>query len=191
MPSQPNAAASLDLLNRAIEQTGVLVGRVRPDEQANLPTPCTDWNVRQLVNHIVYDLRTFAHILRGEPRDAADVDLIDDDWPGAYRASADALLRTWRERGTEGTLSTSIGQFPASWAIGQHLTDIAVHGWDVARATRQPTELDPDVGEAALAWARENLKPQFRGQAFKPEISVADNAPIYVRLAAYSGREPS
>jgi len=47
------------------------------------------------------------------------------------------------------------------------------------------------VAEASLAWAQQNLKPQFRGQAFRPELSIADSAPVYHRLAAYSGRDPS
>jgi uncharacterized protein (TIGR03086 family) len=76
------------------------------------------------------------------------------------------------------------------WAIGQHVADLAVHGWDVARSTGQSTELDPAVGQAALDWARENLKPQYRGQAFGPEVSVPEDAPLYDRLAAFFGRAP-
>jgi uncharacterized protein (TIGR03086 family) len=168
----------------------MLIERTRPD-QASLPTPCTEWNVRQLINHFVFDVESFAHMLRREPRGAEDADLIGDNWSAAYRAAADGLMNAWRERGTEGTLSTRIGEFPASWAIGQHTAAVAVHAWDVARATHQPTDLDAEVGEISLAWARQNLKPQFRGQAFAPEIPIADTAPIYSRLAAYFGRDPT
>lgn len=147
--------------------------------------------MQRLVNHTVYDLRLFARMLRGEPREAPDADLIGDNWLAAYRAAADGLMNTWRERGTEGTISSPMGELPPSWMIGQHLADIAVHGWDVARATRQSTDLDPEVAEASLAWAQQNLKPQLRGQAFGPEVSVPESAPIYARLAAYFGRDPS
>jgi hypothetical protein len=68
---------------------------------------------------------------------------------------------------------------------------VAVHGWDVARATGQPTDGNTEVGEVALAWAHDNLKPQFRGQAFGPEISVSESAPLYDRLASYFGRNPA
>jgi len=65
-----------------------------------------------------------------------------------------------------------------------------VHAWDLAQATGQSTELGLELAEDALAWGRENLKPQFRGQAFGPEISVAQNAPVYDRLAGFFGRTP-
>jgi uncharacterized protein (TIGR03086 family) len=180
---------SLDLLARALDQTGELVSGIQPD-QAGLPTPCSAFDVRALVNHTVYDLRTFSTLLTGGQRESADRDLIADDWPAAYRAAAEELMATWRARGTEGTLKSQIGEFPVKWAIGQHLSDIAVHGWDIARATGQSIQLDPQVAQVALDWARDNLKPQFRGQAFGPEVPVDPEAPIDDRLAAFFGRDP-
>jgi uncharacterized protein (TIGR03086 family) len=180
---------TLELLARALDQTGALVARIRSD-QAGLPTPCSAFDVRALVNHTVYDLRTFRTLLAGGQRESPDRDLIGDDWSAAYRLAADELLATWTARGTEGTLKLQIGEFPVRWAIGQHLADVAVHGWDVARATGQPTDFDPEVGQAALDWARDNLKPQFRGQAFAPEVAVDPDAQLYDRLAAFFGRSP-
>jgi uncharacterized protein (TIGR03086 family) len=177
------------LLARAIEQCGGLVAHVRP-EQAGRPTPCSEWDVRALVNHTVYDVQVFTAILKGEERGSPDADLIGDDWSAAYRTMTAAFLATWRRRGVEGTLKTRIGEFPATWAVGQHTSDLAVHAWDIATATGQSTELDPEVGREALDWARENLKPQFRGQAFGPEVEVPENAALYERLAGFFGREP-
>ena len=177
------------LLARAIDQCGALVSGVRP-EQAGLPTPCTEWDVRALVNHTVYDLQTFTAGLTGAERGATDADLIGNDWSAAYRAASDALLAAWRQRGIDGTLKTRVGEFPATWAVGQHTADLAVHGWDIATATRQSTDLDPEVGRVALDWAHENLKPQFRGAAFGPEVEVPENAAVYDRLAGFFGREP-
>ena len=51
---------TLELLERALDQTGSLIDGIRPADQGQLPTPCTDWDVRTLVNHTVYDLQTFA-----------------------------------------------------------------------------------------------------------------------------------
>jgi uncharacterized protein (TIGR03086 family) len=181
---------TLDLLESALAQTGDLVAGLRPD-QASLPTPCTAFDVRALVNHTVYDLRTFNILLSGGERESPDVDLIGEDWSAAYAAAADRLMATWRARGVEGTLKLRIGEFPVKWAIGQHLVDVAVHGWDIARATRQSVDFDPEVGQVALDWARDNLKPQFRGQAFGAEVAVDPDAPLYDRLAAFSGRDPN
>jgi hypothetical protein len=70
-----------------------------------------------------------------------------------------------------------------------HLFSETVHGWDLASATGQSTDLDPEVGQAALDFARDNLEP-FRGRGFSPEISVSEDAPLYERLAGFCGRDP-
>jgi uncharacterized protein (TIGR03086 family) len=147
--------------------------------------------VRTLINHTVYDLGLFRTMLSGGERPAPGAELIGDDWPHAYRSAAGSLLDAWRERGTDGTLKLPFGEVPITWMIGQHMSDIAVHGWDIARATGQPTNLDPEVGQAALNWARENLKPQLRGEAFAPEVPVPPDAPLYDRLAGFFGRDPA
>ena len=90
----------------------------------------------------------------------------------------------------EQTIRLPFGEFPATWRIGQQIADLAVHGWDIAKATGQPTDLDPEVGRFALDWGRENLKPEFRGdeasgRSFGPEVAVAGDAPLYDRLAGF------
>ncbi len=187
MPPSP----SLDLLQRADAQMRRIISRVSPEQQAALPTPCADFDVRALVNHIVYDAQTFTTLLSGGQRQSPGADLIGQDWLGAYTTAADGLLSAWRTRGTQGSLTTGLGELPATWAIGQHISDFVVHAWDVARATAQVADLDPELAEVALAWGRENLKPQFRGQAFGPEQPVQEDAPVYDRLVAFFGRDPA
>jgi hypothetical protein len=64
--------------------------------------------------------------------------------------------------------------------------------FDVARATGQSTDLDPELGEQALAWGRANLKPEFRRPGtFAPEVPVPGTAPIYDRVAGWFGRDPA
>jgi uncharacterized protein (TIGR03086 family) len=183
------ATPPLELLERALDQTGQIVARIQP-QQAGMPTPCEDWDVRALVNHTVYDLQTFTGMVTGAERGAPGADLIGEDWSSAYAGASESLLRAWRRRGLEGTLKLGLGDMPATWAVGQHIADVAVHGWDLAKATGQPTELDSEIGKFSLEWARENLKPQLRGQAFGPEVEVPESAPVYDRLAGYFGRRP-
>jgi uncharacterized protein (TIGR03086 family) len=185
MPS----SASLGLLERADDQLRRIISRVSPG-QGGLPTPCSDFDLRGLLNHIVYDVQTFTAMISGSQRGSPDVDLLGEDWLAAYGSSADLLLSTWRSRGTGGTFTSRMGELPATWALGQHTSDLVVHAWDVARATGSTQELDPALAEAALAWGRENLKPEFRGQAFGAEIAVSENAPVYDRLAGFFGRNP-
>ncbi len=77
----------------------------------------------------------------------------------------------------------------------QQITELAVHSWDLARATAQSEDLDPAVAEYGLGWAKRNLAPQFRGtevegKAFGEEVTVPDDAPPYERLAGWFGRDP-
>ncbi len=188
------AGATLAQLERALDQTGALIARVRP-EQASLPTPCRAWDVRGLVNHVVHDVQGFGGMVGGAAWQQRDDDVIGADWAGAYNAAAAALLDAWRRRDLDEPLQRPSGSLPASWALGQQVSDLAVHAWDIAKATGQPTALDPELGQVSLEWARENLHPRFRGeegsgQAFGLEVPVPNDAPLYDRLAAFFGRDP-
>ena len=131
------------LLARALDQTGSLIARTKPD-QASLPTPCSGWDLRTLVNHTAYDVHVFTTMVTGAERPSPDVDLIDGNWSAAFQKESDALVAAWRSRGAEGTIKSRLGELPATWVVGQHLSDVAVHAWDVARSTSQSTELDPE-----------------------------------------------
>jgi uncharacterized protein (TIGR03086 family) len=192
----PTGEELVDMLGRTLDQTGGVIATVKPD-QAGLPTPCASFDVRELLNHSVYDAKMFAETGQGLPRPPAGEDLIDDDWAGAYDATAAALLAVWEQPGaTEGTISIPQGELPKTWRLGQQIANFAVHGWDVAKATGQPTELDQDVGQFALDWGRENIKPEFRGEegsgkTFGLEVAVPDEAMLYDRLAGFFGRDPA
>jgi hypothetical protein len=114
----------------------------------------------------------------------------------ATAGSIDLLERTLAQTGAIiARVRPEQSALPTPWRLGQQITDLAVHGWDVAKATGQSTDLDPEVGRLALDWGRENLKPEFRGdeasgQSFGFEVAVADDAPLYDRLAAFFGRDP-
>jgi uncharacterized protein (TIGR03086 family) len=180
----------LALLSRALDQTGALIFRIRPD-QATLPTPCQPWDVRALIEHVLQDVQRFRVRASGGEWKESDADVIGDDWPGAYREAADSLLRAWgRDGALDATVKLPFGDFPASWFVGQQITDLVVHGWDVAKATGESTEFDPELARLALDWGKENLRPEFRGRDFGPEVAVPERAPLHDRLAGFFGRDP-
>jgi uncharacterized protein (TIGR03086 family) len=186
----------ISVLDQTLDQTGELIANAKPD-QAGLPTPCASFDLRALIDHIAYDLRMFTDTAQDLPRPPAGEDLIGDDWSGAFDAGAAGLMEVWRRPGMlERTYTSPMGELPATWRLGQQIADFAVHGWDVAKATGQPSELDPDVAQFALDWGRENLKPEFRGEegsgkAFGLEVAVPEEALLYDRLAGFFGRDPS
>jgi uncharacterized protein (TIGR03086 family) len=183
------------LLARALGQVGAILSRVRP-EQASLPTPCSAWDVRALVDHVIRDVQRFTVVTSGRASEQHDRCVIGDDWDAAYRQAARSLLAAWlREDELDQRVQFPFGEFPVGWRLGQQIAYLAMHSWDIAKATGQSTNLDPEVGELALEWARENLKPQFRGEegsgcAFSAEVLVDNDASLYDRLAGFMGRNP-
>jgi uncharacterized protein (TIGR03086 family) len=110
----PVPADVLDRLESALAITGALVADIAPT-QWRAPTPCPDWDVRMLTNHLVGGLRIFAARLTdieagGEHED----DWLGEDPVAAYRAAADAVLAAWRSPGAlTRTLTISLGPVPA------------------------------------------------------------------------------
>ncbi len=84
------------------------------------------------------------------------------------------------------------GQAPLRGRADQQITELAVHCWDLVKATGQKAGLDPALAEHALAWSQQTLRPEFRGpgKAVGPEVPVPPNAPVYERLAGWFGRDP-
>jgi uncharacterized protein (TIGR03086 family) len=178
----------IELVGRALDQAGAVIATVTP-EQAGLPTPCSVWDVHALVDHLVDEVLRFAESTATGRRGDSDGDVLGDDWAGAFQRASDALRAAWRSPGAlERITRLPGGEVPASWTLGQHVTEIAIHTWDIAVATGQSTDLDPVVGVAALEWGHANLVPELRGEHVGPEVAVGEDAPLYNRLAAFGGR---
>jgi len=182
------------LLRRALDQAAAVIGTIRPD-QAELATPCPDWNVRALVRHIVgHDLPNFMISARGENADwQSPPDELGTDWAGEFAERARALLEVWRAADLNRMVTVpGGGEAPLRSRADHQITELAVHSWDLVRATGAPVTLDPALAEHALAWSRTMLRPQFRGpdKAFGDEVPVPEDAPGYDRLAGWFGRDP-
>jgi uncharacterized protein (TIGR03086 family) len=178
---------------RALLNTGRIVVGVKPQDLLE-PTPCRDWNVRLLLNHIIGGNYTFAEVARGGRADAAgemDDHTLPD--PGSnYIASADAVLAAWAEPGAmERRVHMPFGDIPAPAAVSIHFLDIVVHGWDLARATGQDTTIEPDLAAEALDISHGLLSAELRETGvFGPEIPISADDPLHDRLVAFMGRRP-
>ena len=178
---------------RALLNTGRIVVGVRPEDLPK-PTPCKDWDVRLLLNHIIGGNKMFAEVARGGRVDSSGV---MDDYtlpdPGSnYIASADDVLAAWAEPGAlERRVHMPFGDIPGSAAVSIHFLDIVVHGWDLARATGQDTTIEPDLAAEALDISHGLLSPELRATGvFGPEIPISEDNPLHDRLAAFMGRRP-
>ena len=186
-------ADTIALLDRALDQTAGLIAATDAS-QAGLATPCAGWDVRALVSHLAgQDLRNFLVSARGESADwQAPDDEIGDDWAAVFRERAESLRAAWRAADLDRLVTGPGGEAPLRLRADQQITELAVHDWDLAKATGQPTRLDPALAEHALRWSRQMLRPEFRGpdKAFGLEVPVPEDAPAYDRLAGWFGRDP-
>jgi uncharacterized protein (TIGR03086 family) len=195
-PTETTVATDpVTLLSAALDQTGSIIVGIR-DDQRRLPTPCRSWDVTELVAHVVHDLSQFTERASGGTPDwSAPMTAVEGDPVHAFREGASGLLQAWHAAGDlSGAAEVpGMGQVAKRFPVDQQIAEMAVHAWDLAVATGQSTDLDPEVGDAALTWARTALWPQFRGaeddgKAFGPEVDVPREAPLYDRLAGFFGR---
>ncbi len=180
------------MCQRTLEDAERMVASVRPDELSK-PTPCTDWNVRQLIEHMAGVNWAFAGAAGGQRPEGGSPGAAPsgEDPAGAYAASARAVLAAWRAPGTlERTLTLPFGQMPGAQAIGFNIGDQLVHTWDLAKATGRERTLDVEACETTLERTRQFLGPEARGpgRPFAPEVPCSEDAPLPDRLAAFLGR---
>jgi uncharacterized protein (TIGR03086 family) len=173
-----------------------LVAGVSPDA-FSAPTPCPDWDVRALLNHLVGTLREFEARFSGqEPGDRADLladkgDLLGDDHVEAYREAAQAVFALIRPEGAlDRKYPTPVGDLPGSLLAETAVLDLAVHGWDLAKATGQDTHIDEPLADHALVFAEGFITDQMRASVYGPVVPIVDNAPAGDRLVAFLGRQP-
>lgn len=177
----------------ALNTTRAFVAGVGADQWAG-PTPCADWDVRGLVNHIVTgnwwasELGAGRTIEEVGPR--LDGDVLADDPVGAYDASAAAAAAAFRAPGAmERPCAVSYGPVPGEIYCGHRFLDVLIHGWDVAKATGQDTTLPADLVEACIEVVEPQAELLAGSGMFDAGIDVASSDP-QTRLLAMLGRRP-
>jgi len=159
------------------------------------PTPCTDWDVRTLLNHLIvwtsYSLEARA---KGE---SVGQDVIDRDFaadPGFaadYRAQLDRALTAWSDPVTwEGSLNVMGSPTPAAEVAALNIAEMVLHGWDLAAATGQAYAVDEPAAAAALRAVEANAELFRQYQGFAEPVPVPGSASVLDRVLALSGRDP-
>ena len=187
----------VELVERAFSATRVVVAITTPADYPR-PTPCDEWDVRTLVNHIVGGAHWYAATMRDRaspPIEGDDDDVCTGDPLVAYDDGIGQALDALR---APGALDGSIAFFgrdrPAATVASLCALDTFVHGWDLARALERATDLDPAVAEALLARTAGSIPDALRGSdadaLYRPVSPAPDDAPPADRLAAFLGRTP-
>jgi uncharacterized protein (TIGR03086 family) len=184
------AADQAELHRRAVEEFGARVRAVR-DDQWELPTPCSDWNVRQLVNHLVYENRWTVPLMGGstiaEVGDRYEGDLLGDRPKQAWEeSSAEAVRAVAADGALERVVDLSSGPTPATEYVSQLFADHLIHAWDLARAIGADDRLDPELVDACAAWfaSMEDVYRSVGAIGPRPETPPAADAQTTL-LAAF------
>ncbi len=159
-----------------------------------LPTPDTDWDVHDLVNHLTTEQLWVPHLLSGarieDVGDQFDGDNLGEEpaatWSIASRESRTAWLAP---SALDQTVHLSFGDVPGRVYLWQMTFDLGVHAWDLARAIGADEKLDTTLAEELYAWAEEN-EEMFAGSGlFAARVSVGEDSDAQTKLLALTGRK--
>jgi uncharacterized protein (TIGR03086 family) len=184
-------------LERAFASTGAVLGGVT-SAQLDQSTPCASWTVRDVVNHIVGGTAYFAAMAEtGQPPAGGEEvpDVADAaDRVAVFNQGAALAVEAFSADGAmDRVMHMPFGDLPGSVFINIAAIDTFTHGWDLAKATGQPTDLDPALATEMLGVAQTFLPDEIRGPEpapFGPRAEAPAGAPPADQLAAFLGRLP-
>lgn len=190
---------SADHMRQSIE---LAVDAIRGADPARFgdPSPCSDYAVRDVVNHLAFGFLLAHRSATREPWDPAWnpadrtpylVGLPEGQWAQACGDAAAATAAAWADPAAwEGEASMGGAPMPAA-AIGTMMVaEFAVHAWDLAVATGRPVEVQDGLGAVVLEGVSAMAPAGRDGGWFRPEVAVPAAAPAFERALAASGRDP-
>ncbi len=171
---------------RAVEAFDARVQRIR-QEQWTLPTPCTDWDVRELVRHLVHENRWTAPLMEGasiqDVGDRFEGELLGEDPKAAWEEAMEEAVRAVVHVPVDQIVHLSYGDVPARHYVFELATDHLIHSWDLAWAIGADESLDHDLVQLVY----ERMKPRERAlkaAACSAAGSSRQRTPIF-RLACW------
>lgn len=190
-PRRVTSSTTVDDLVRASAVTASVIDRITAG-QWTAPTPCTEWNVRDLVNHLVGTNLVLLAVFDETAMPERRADHLGADPAGAYRRSAAALRAGAARPGVlERSQATPLGVATGAERLQWRIADLLTHMWDLGQATGVTVELPDDLVEQALSFVRAQLPGQPRGGRFAEPRPIHGNAPAIDQLAALTGRPVS
>jgi uncharacterized protein (TIGR03086 family) len=168
------------------------------DDQLRGPTPCEKMPLDALIAHVgglslaftAAARKDFGPLTDTPPAEAAQP--LDDDWRTSYPDRLAELAAAFAEPAAWQGMTRAGGfDFPGEVAGIVALTEVVIHGWDVARASGQSYDVDPAAAEAVLANVTATAAEGPVEGLFGAAVPVADDAPVLDRIIALSGRDPA
>jgi uncharacterized protein (TIGR03086 family) len=174
----------------AVQLLTPLVDGTRADQLGN-STPCTDWQVRDLLNHVIGGGHMFTAGLRREPISGdGSSDLVGEDHRASFRVSIDGFSAALADTNDlDQLVALPFGTLPAVAALQLAAGDLLVHSWDLATATGQTFDPPADFVEASYAFFQVVVNDDMRAAGlFGPPVEVSADASPLTKLLAHAGR---
>jgi uncharacterized protein (TIGR03086 family) len=167
--------------------------RAAPADAWGAPTPCAEWSVRDLVNHLVSEQRWAPWLLHGATLEEVggrfDGDVLGDDPVAAWTEASTAARESFARPGAlSRRVHTSGGVLPAEEYGWQMTIDLAVHAWDLARGIQADDRIDPELAKAVLERVQPHVDEWQDLGIFDPPVSVPEHADPQTRLLGLLGR---
>jgi uncharacterized protein (TIGR03086 family) len=184
------------LLAAVLADLAGVVGGI-DERQLHDATPCTDYDVAELRDHVLGWLATFADGFADSggqaPRASLDGYQAGADPQAEVIAAAGRMDQALRAGAAGRPLRLGDSAMPGEMALSMILWEYQMHGWDLARATGQPWSPPAAAAEESLSFAPGMLTADYQGEgkAFAPRVTVPDSAPAFDRLLGLSGRDPA
>ncbi|MEA2453104.1 MAG: hypothetical protein QOG04_1814 [Actinomycetota bacterium] len=183
----------LEMYLRSVDEFDKRVQVTRPLDM-DKPTPCSDWSVRDLINHIVYEDKWVVPLMAGKTiaeigGNAFEGDLLGSDPQLAWKLAAEEAKAAAQEPGaTERTVHLSFGDFSGGDYLDQMTSDHLIHGWDLAKGTEGAVNLDQELMEYVYAWAVP-IEEMLKGSgSYGEKIEPPESADLQTKLLAVFGR---
>lgn len=177
----------VEALDATFDHTAGVIAGVRP-EQYDDATPCAEWTVRELLEHMIGVVDGIGRTAAGTPSTPF---VLGNDPAAQFRTAASATAAAWHDPGVLDRIADGPGgPMPGRVLAGINLLDTATHTWDLAVATGQRAALPDDVAAAALDASGAIITDELRPGRFGPEIDGTAVATPTDRLVAFLGRRP-
>jgi|SRR5581483_682860 len=188
-----SAANPIEAFRRASAGADERITAIKPDQWRS-PTPCAEWDVRALVNHLVYEDLSAPCVLEGstpaEIGDRFDGDLLGGDPVGAWKSAREGVLEAASGTPMDRTVHLFFGDVLAAAYLNQLAQGHVIHTWDIARAIGADEHLDPEL----VAWTYGAMKPQEemlgRSGVFDAAVTPSPDADMQAKLLNLTGRRP-